>query len=224
MFSRDFRNLNLKDYSYYEEPYRVSNIHFDNTPDQYILRMMVKKPYGKLLIPEELDWLTGAILHCNYNQKQFNLFENSFIYITVRNGIVKSINDDEWHVDGFSMRVPHLPEQNYIWSDIYPTEYAAQSFNIPASFDPLKHNLHWLLQEQVQQKSIQLFDKNQLTLIDPYIVHRRPIVPVGTKRNFFRVSYIPIEIEDDTCMQNLLMEKKVYNKEDIRKSLIKWTL
>ena len=57
----------------------------------------------------------------------------------MRSGLVTSITDDEWHVDGFSMRVPQVPEQNYIWSDVYPTEQLWQRFKIPQTFDPKRH-------------------------------------------------------------------------------------
>lgn len=191
--------------------------------DQYILRMLVKSPEteGKFWIPTELDWLGETIKQSSILQEHA-FRPQPYVYVTVRSGIVRSVTDDEWHVDGFSMRVPHVPEQNYIWSDCYPTEVLDQQFVIPEDFDPLKHNIHTFFQDRADASNIKTLKEKHIAFIDPYIVHRRPTVPVGTKRCFFRISFVPIEIEDDTCTPNPLMPKKVYNRTDIRKTLVRY--
>ena len=118
------------------------------------------------------------------------------------------------------MRVAHRPEQNYIWTDVNPTEVLLQKFDIPVDFDPFKHNLHKYFQDNGREELTMTLRPKHLALIDPYIVHRRPQIPLGTQRCFFRISFIPIEIEDDTCMQNPLLPSKIYNREDIRNTLI----
>ncbi len=190
-------------------------------PDnQYILRMMVRSPTTNgFVIPPELQWLEDAITVLDSCQEL--MFRNHpFVYVTVRAGEVSSVTDDMWHVDGFSMRVPHKPEQNYIWSDCYPTELLNQNFIIPEDFDPFKHNLHTFFQDNADTSKIYTVEPKHIHVIDPYVVHRRPMVPVGTKRCFFRISFVPVEIEDDSCTQNPLLPVKVYGRSDIRKSLI----
>lgn len=191
--------------------------------DQYILRMMIKSPetVDSYLIPDKLQWLAETIKRVSRVQEG-SFRSQPYVYVTVRSGVVRSETDDEWHVDGFSMRVPHVPEQNYIWSNCYPTEVLDQQFVIPEDFNPLKHNIHTFFQDRAEQKNIKALKEKHVAIIDPYIVHRRPKVPVGTKRCFFRISFVPIEIEDDTCTPNPLMQKKVYNRTDIRKTLVRY--
>jgi len=191
--------------------------------DQYILRMMIKSPKtgGKLIIPSELEWLKSTIETVDVLQGPM-FRAHPFAYVTVRSGVVRSTTDDEWHVDGFSMRVPHYPEQNYIWSDCYPTEYLDQQFVIPEDFDPMKHNIHQYFEDNADPDKIRTMKEKHIAFIDPYVVHRRPKVPEHTKRCFFRISFVPIEIEDDTCTRNPLMEPVHYGREDIRKTLTRY--
>jgi hypothetical protein len=188
--------------------------------DQYILRMMIKSPWSNgYQIPPELEWIKSALAECEEFQENLRI-DHPFVYITVRSGIVRSVSDDEWHVDGFSMRVPHAPEQNYIWSNCHPTEVLTKNFVIPFDFNPMLHNLHRFFQVRAQTEDIKALKANRVYQIDPYVVHRRVCVPEGTHRTFFRISFVPIEIEDDTCTPNPLLEPKVYNRPDIRNSLI----
>lgn len=156
--------------------------------EQYILRMMVKSPWSNgFQIPPELEWLRGTIEQCARVQEN-EFIDHPFVYVTVRCGEVKSTTDDEWHVDGFSMRVPHLPEQNYIWSNCYPTEALLQRFEFPADFDPLKHNVHQFFQDRANDELIVTLKTNRLYVLDPYLVHRRPVIPCGVLSDFIRAN------------------------------------
>lgn len=193
--------------------------------EQYILRMMVRRPgmYG-FQIPAELDWLRGMIHLCDSFQEIENI-HNPFVYITIRHGIVKSITDDLWHVDGFSMRVPHIPEQNYIIATNNGTEVLKQDVRIPDDFDPMKHNIHQYFQDVADETKVEVLEDNTIYRIDPYVIHRRPKVTAGILRTFVRVSFIPIEIEDDTCMVNPLIPRTApYNRSDIRSILERYPL
>jgi len=79
--------------------------------------------------------------------------EHSFCYLTVRSGKVTSRTDDVWHVDGYSEKITHLPEQNYIWCDKFPTEYVEKAFKIPDDFNPKIHNIHLFLQEEIEKSN-----------------------------------------------------------------------
>ena len=39
------------------------------------------------------------------HQREVIQVTHSFCYITIRNGLVKSKTDEEWHVDGFSTKI-----------------------------------------------------------------------------------------------------------------------
>lgn len=217
------RLLNLQDFNSINSPIEIITKSFDVPFErQYVLRMLIRSPESNgLQIPPALKWLEETILTADKFQKDNNLF-NEYVYITIRHGLVTSETEDMWHVDGFSMSTPHVPEQNYIWTNTNSTEYAEQSFPIPKDFDPFKHNLHLYLNDNVKEENIKKCKEQTIYLIDPYIVHRRPMNTSNTMRTFWRISFIPIEIKDDTCQQNPLLPIKRYNNTDIRKSLINY--
>ncbi len=217
------RNLNLKDFANVNNPIPLGLQDYDLPANrQYILRMMVRSPESNgFRIPDELSWLQETIFNTDILQKWMGL-KNEYVYVTVRHGIVTSETDDTWHVDGFSMRREHLPEQNYIWSNVEPTEYAEQAFPIPDDFDAMRHHLHWYLDERVRQENIKRCEAGRIYLIDPYCVHRRPKQTVGIHRTFWRISFINIEIEDGQCQQNPLMPVKTYSNQDIRNILVRY--
>jgi hypothetical protein len=184
--------------------------------------MMVRSDMLPLAIPDELDWLRFTIYRLNNYQKAHNL-HNPFVYVTVRHGIVTSETDDLWHVDGFSMRTPHTPEQNYICvNGEDPTEYLINKWNLPATFDPFVHNIHHYFRDFPHGAKRVQGQSGIVYAIDPYCVHRRPSVTVGKMRTFWRISFVPIEIEDDTCTPNPLFPPNVYGRTDIRKQLVAW--
>lgn len=166
--------------------------------------------------------MRDTILDLDEHQKRHAL-HNAFVYVTVRHGMVTSETDDLWHVDGFSMRVPHVPEQNYICASAFPTEYLIKRWSIPKDFDPMRHNLHRYFQQRAEGP-VGIGAPNVIYAIDPYCVHRRPQVPAGTRRTFWRVSFVPIEIEDDTCTPNPLLQTRKYGREDVRKRLVDYPL
>ena len=185
---------------------------------QYILRMMIRSPESNgLQIPEDLEWLRIAIFCCIGEQLRKDI-ANPFIYVTVRHGLVTSENDDVWHVDGFSMRTPHIPEQNYVFTSVNGTEVLNQEITLPEDFDPFTHNIHQYFQDCADESgnNVQVLAPGNIYCIDPYVVHRRPMIPAGTMRTFFRISFIPVEIEDDTCTANPLIPRdKPYNRDGV---------
>lgn len=215
------QNLHLDGYKQLRRIIGTPYIPHHCPDNQYILRMLVKRPGVALLLPDDLKWLRPAISLCCDQQRQHNI-AHSFMYITVRCGPVASITDDQWHVDGFSMRVPHVPEQNYIWSDGNSMHILNQPFNIPPNFDPFVHNLHTYFQDRADESLVIKCESNHIYAIDPYVIHRRPVVQQGTIRRMFRISFIPIEIEDDTCTQNPLLPSGPYNRMDIRTTLVRY--
>jgi hypothetical protein len=217
------RNLNLADFASGSHPiHMIDSVAVPPVDRQYILRMMVRSPGSCCLyIPNELDWLRSEIeLLCDLQDDLG--FNNQYVYVTVRHGIVTSSRDAEWHVDGFSMRCPHLPEQDYVCSHSAPTEFLLNNWEIPADFDPFKHNIHRYFQDREDQGERFVGAPHRVYLMDPYCVHHRPLVAAGTMRTFWRVSFVPIEIEDDTCTQNPLLPRKVHGRSDIRNVLVRY--
>lgn len=219
---RAFSALNLEQYKAHNSPSIASNIFGLECPyeEQYILRMMIKGTGDNdFKIPSELEWLRSTIEKANFYQTEKLKVHHSFCYVTVRHGLVESVTDDEWHVDGFSTKITHIPEQNYIWSNCYPTEYVTLPIKFPEDFDPMRHNIHSYIQKRVaiRKPEIKFLSPSNLLCVDPYVIHRRPSnIPEGTRRTFIRISFVPIEIRDDNNTQNPLLPVPVYGVDGVK--------
>lgn len=201
---RSTRMVNLKDFQSAGSPLGLGRLNLSAPSDeQYILRMVVRAG-GQYQIPDELDWVMPMMKLAQEHQKSIGA-DHPFVYVTIRHGIVKSKRDDEWHVDGFSTKVPHTPEQNYIWANQDATEYADLNVKIPHDFDPRQHNINHYLEQHVTEAL--KADSNVVYCMDPYILHRRPSSTTGTQRTFVRISFVPIEINDVLNTQNPSMPK-----------------
>ncbi len=168
---------------------------------QYVLRMPVRVDGGAYRMPPELRWCRTILWQALAHQRTLRR-DHPFCYVTVRHGVVESVTDDEWHVDGFSTRVMHVPEQNYVWCSASPTEWAPMLVEFPADFDPLRHNVNHYLQRHVNPYAVRQLEPRLVYCMDPYVLHRRPPVAAGTPRTFVRVSCVPIEIDDHANTQN----------------------
>jgi len=188
--------------------------------EQMILRMMILSPDSYTYeIPDDMLWITPMLVISNMVQSSKGI-HRPYVYVTIRNGYVSSVDDDVWHVDGFSMRVPHRPEQDYIWSNHTGTQILNQEFIIPSDFDPNRHNLHYYFQDRADESKISVLNSKHIYVMDPYVIHRRdPSLQSDIWRTFVRISYLPIEIEDDTCTPNPMIPRQPYNRYDIRNTL-----
>jgi len=223
--NRGLKALNLKQYNKLNQPLNVGYI--DLTPPterQYVLRCLIKTTFEDLQIPDFLEW-TRPLVEKAFEAQALLGIRQPFCYITVRNGIVETKTDDAWHVDGFSLKVTHLPEQNYIWASHTPTEYITKKFNFPADFNPMEHNIHTFFHDNITpDDKIKTMKAKTIYGCDPYVVHRRPSTTRGSFRTFVRVSFTPIEINDLNNTLNPLIETN-YKRDgikDFRNNLIKY--
>lgn len=195
---RAWKPLNLQEYKHAHPPERVAAFAIPDLPPEplYVLRMLVgTQNQPKILLPFKLKFLSGFIDLCANYQRKYVKVKHPFTYLTVRHGPVVSKTDDDWHVDGFSLKYNHLPEQSYVWADHSPTQFGAAELDLKG-FDPAKHNLHKLIQKQGVSPVFNI-DGGTIYCIDPYVIHRRP--PNLDKkdwRSFVRVTFSPIEIRD----------------------------
>ncbi len=190
----------------------------------YALRYLIKQPGSDFVIPQALSFLKEIIQSCaSYQRKFFPDFDGRFVYITIRSGIVKSTNEDSFHVDGFQgLSVPrHIPEQNYIWADSYPTIFSLQSHFVE-HLDPQRHNFHDYFNRHTRANTLVPALEKSVYIIDPYHIHARPYIPPNTMRSFLRICFSPVEIRDDTNMINKWLPRGPYNRDDIRNSLISY--
>jgi hypothetical protein len=213
---RGLRAINLQDFNSENIP-EIAGYAKLKTPKerQYILRCLLKKPFGAYYLPIELEWLQPILLQAIHYQENVLGIRHGFCYVTVRSGEVDSTDDDVWHVDGFSTSITHLPEQNYIWTDVEPTEYYEQAIDFPKDFDPLIHNVHSYINDYTKPLKIKTLIEETLYCMDPYVIHRRPPLTKGIQRTFVRISFTPIEIDDVNNTQNPLL-KREYTRDGVK--------
>jgi len=215
---RALRALNTEQYAYLNKLEEVCFLNNVECPYafQYILRMLVRIAHGEFQLPTQLLWLKTVIDITNTHQKMMKLNHN-FVYVTVRKGLNQGSNNNGWHVDGFSKTTTHLPEQNYIFSDTYPTEYIEKAIYIPRNFDAMKHNLHLFLQDNIKpMDEIKIMKMNTLYCLDPYIIHRKPEIPTGIDRLFVRITYSSVEILDNNNSPNAYLLRSFPNRDGIK--------
>lgn len=200
--------LNLTEYKYKQIPMKIGIIHAKhlNIPKDEckVLRMLIECKESGIWMPNSLEWCRPLIAEAMKSQEALGI-RHQFCYLTVRSGIVDSVNDDVWHVDGFSTRVTHIPEQNYIWCDKYPTQYLDQQFAIPKDFNPREHNIHTYFQDRAKDENIVILEEETMYAMDPYNIHRRHPAIRGVWRTFVRISFTPIEIDDVNNTQNYML-------------------
>lgn len=173
---------------------------------QYFLRMVIRADGSEYQIPAELEWIREALDISIEKQREIGV-DHPFTYVTVRHGLVSSQTDDEWHVDGFSTKVPHLPEQNYVWTNHTGTECADLAVEFPSDFDPLRHNVNHYLAGFVTDENVMALNPGTLYIMDPYMLHRRPPQTAGAVRTFLRITHVPIEINDVNNASNPLLPR-----------------
>lgn len=198
MVERSTKNVALEIFEQVNSPELVSELSLNPTIEQqYVLRCPLLIPDFGLAIPDELMWTLPLIERSMSHQEGVFKKKHPYMYITVRHGNVVSETDDLFHVDGFSMKVPHEPEQNYVWTSNDPTEVALFALNIPHDFDPLMHNIHLLIQDQLAKDvQIETLEEKTLYVMDPYVIHRRPKLDPHTVRTFVRLSMTSLPIDD----------------------------
>ena len=198
---RSLKAISLEDFNDYNYPEFVCDLDLE-LPDEEVkvLRILIKDGFSDFKIPENLMWTMPMVQKAYEYQTKKIKVKHSFCYLTIRKGIVNYEQDDEWHTDGFSQSITHIPEQNYIWTNNHPTEFYVKPIKFPKDFDTMKHNVHRYIQDQILEnfeicRTCDYF-AGQVFCIDPFVIHRRPKVTNNTDRAFVRVSFTPIEIAD----------------------------
>ena len=203
------------------KPICLGEKHVENF-ELYILRLLIKEPNSCYVLPKILKPILHLIRETDsYQRKYFPLYDERFVYVTVRSGIVRSNNDDIFHADGFqSFSVPrHEPEQTYIWCDNYGAEFLYQSFDV-RKLDSMKHNAHEYFNRKADLTKLFTLKPKHLYVFDPYQIHRRAFVPPGEKRMFVRINFSPVEIRDNSNTVNPNLIRGPYDHTDIRNKLI----
>lgn len=227
-----YRAFNKFDHEHYKYPslplfLGIDDIDVDNI-NVNVLRLLISEPKyaNDIYLPKELMSIKDFILS-KYNY-WFHLFNNftPYIYLTVRTITDIDNNNHEtakvWHVDGFQgTRINrHLPEQSILWSNILPTEYLLQPFDLE-DFDYSKYNVHNYFDFHAKQENIYVGEEKGSYVIDPYTIHRatnKPL-PQNKKRVMIRITFSQVEIPDHTNTINPMLPKTYCYRDDVRNNL-----
>jgi hypothetical protein len=181
-----------------------------------VLRMPLDVVDGLPVLPKMLAALQPMLELATATQKR-HFDTHPFWYVTVRSGWSDE-RAERWHTDGFSMRIAHKPEQNYIWTSEYPTEVCQKAIHFPWNLDGKRYNIHLFIAEKIDATDVVVtMKKRTVYVIDPYVIHRKPKIKEmeaarADGRVFVRISNVPIEIEDDNYTTNPEIQRKFFGR------------
>lgn len=192
-----------------------------------VLRMPLKFPGSIYKIPRQLEALEPLIRKCAEYEKFINAYHNEcFCHITYDNSILKA---DEYHrfpgfhgdgIQGTKLTPKVNVEHSYVYVTEPPTEYCLQPFFLK-HLDEAKHN--YFLEFDRQAKDVNIYSSlpRHLCLIDPYMVHRSPLINEVQSRLFIRITFAFNELQHPKNTINPLFDGQQYNKRiDIRENLM----
>lgn len=223
--SRGHKALNLEDFNAEIKPELIGGLDLKLPSErQYVLRILIKRPFEDMQVPEEMKWCQPFIDMAVKAQEDRGI-RQPFMYLTIRHGKVSTKTDDVWHVDGFSQTITHLPEQNYVWCSHTPTEYVVKPIRFSPLFDSARHNIHDYFSHVITDSDeVKTLESKSVYAMDPYIIHRRPKIENDDVRTFLRVSFTPIEINDvnNTFNPNMPTNYKRDGRSDFRDKLVSY--
>ena len=226
-----FKPFSLNQYLYPRPPIDLGLIeglcYFDVGPN--VLRMPLKFPGSTYRIPKECLSLLPLIERVAEYEAFINPEHAScFCHMTRDHSLVQAGTYHRYpgfHGDGIqgTKLTPKVNvEHSYIITSAPPTEFCLQPFFLK-HLDEAKHN--FFLEFDRQAKDVNIFDSlpYHLYLIDPYMVHRSPKIPVlsrDVRRLFIRITYAFTELQHPKNTLNPLFGGQGYHKRvDIRANL-----
>jgi hypothetical protein len=210
IFERALDAIDLKYFNQGNSPEHIGNLQLEIPQNrQYIRNILVydTNQSSKIWLPIDMEW-TRPLIQLAQNHLTNTINANRpFGYLTIRSGEVTTKTDDQWHTDGFSLKVNCQPQLSYFWSNHYPTEYVNMPFVLPDDFDPLVHNIFSYIQHimPLDQKVCNVRE-NSVNLFDPYVIHRRQLGITGQFRTFVRYTASAIVIPDINLTPNPLLD------------------
>jgi len=218
MTSRFQKLKTLKDFETLTPPSKIAYNKKPQCPfeEQMVLRMLIRPKYSsKFFIPDCLEWLRPHIEHFYSYDSMVTGIHNKWCYVTVRHGIEKE-PDNNWHLDGGSLRVELIPERNYIFVSEYGIEYKTGTVNFDEDFDPVKQNLFSYILNNISNEEDHVTMPGKWLLVHPFVFHRRSPKAVGANRTFIRITFPDIEIRDVNCTQNPLLPTDAFGRDPVK--------
>ena len=167
--------------------YRINHFLIKNNDD-------LEPSLSSITNPDVLKFIELCLTYVKDNQLPI---QNRYWYLTIDQGLVdnhiKTLRLPGWHIDGLQgseVPVKKPGDFQFIWSNVLPTEFCTQHFDV-TGLDPLIHNVFNFLGKQVDPKNVYSFDDGDVVLMHCYHVHRAKelIGDVSVYRKFLRLSF-----------------------------------
>lgn len=194
-----------------------------------VLRMPLKFPGTSYKVPGALASLMPLISRAAAYESYINpLHDDCFCHITFDRSTVEAGQYHRFpgfHGDGIqgTKLTPKVNvEHSYILTTNPPTEFCLQPFFLK-HLDEAKHNYFLEFDKQAKECNVYKSLPDHLYLIDPYMVHRTPVIEQSVNRIFVRITYAFTELQHPKNTINPLFEGQEYHKRvDIRENLCKF--
>jgi len=213
LWQRMHARFDPEHFMYAAPPVDVGKLTLDTTSLEglRVLRCPIKAAGSKeLIVPLELQPLEPLIRYLMELELHINpKFADFWCHVSFERTQVQADGTQRvpgWHVDGFQgVRVPrHQIEHSYLWADVAPTEFCVQPFFI-SHLDAGRHNIFDELTCQAREANAYAGLPGHVYLIDPYVVHRSPVMQQAGWRSFFRMTFTETELEDTNNTRNLAL-------------------
>lgn len=152
------------------------------------LPVVMAGSWPQVRLPKRLRFAAGVLSRCLHDFEETfperNLSEQ-YVYLTARRGYAtpgNPLNRPGWHCDGLGTE-----DINWVWTDRYPTLYAAHPFS-GISDDHTRS----IEQFEQQARATTTHEDGVLLRLDRFVVHAAPEIPSpGGIRSFMKVSISP---------------------------------
>jgi hypothetical protein len=129
---------------------------------------------------------------------------DKYLYITERTGTKEFTDIEEWHLDGFSRRIPCGSDTNFVWCSNNAPEFLQKEVFTPKGFDGRIHNINNYLNALFPNaKSIDIITAPAMYIckFNSYAIHRKP--SFTGHRCFLRLSILDLPIKGSKSFQDM---------------------
>lgn len=201
IFTEDITSIwDTKRFEIVREPIIVEEYYSSTFPKlNNCLDMPIKlSNHETILLPYEYSKseMLIELIHDALNfEKKINPFWKDYnMYLTFHNKNVlvgETQRNAGWHIDGLQGIM--YPEKlkachSYLFSDILPTEFAIQPFDV-SNLSYKKHNWFNELGKQVLDENIREYGINKLVAMSAYQVHQSKVTDKNLNKNFIRIEF-----------------------------------
>ncbi len=196
-FTKEVNSIfNLDFLSKKREPITVDSFSFKSLPETRVNSYLVKLNNSEEYSLGEINTseIKNFIKLCNNKLDSMGLStKDRYCFLTLDQGYVEentTLRTPGWHIDGMQgdeVKIKAPGDITFIWSNVLPTKFVNQGFNVDG-LDPSTQNFNHV-GAQVKEENVFVSEPNQIYLISPYHVHEANIATEKVFRIFLRLSY-----------------------------------